>query len=89
MWSQVAAVALAALVLFAAAYVVRHVGWHVPSRRRRHGWNQMRQAVDHRFGKSGGFYPDDVVQREGVPQIGRNDPCPCRSGKKYKRCCGR
>ena len=21
--------------------------------------------------------------------IGRNDPCPCRSGKKYKRCCGR
>ncbi|NSE02906.1 SEC-C metal-binding domain-containing protein [Blautia wexlerae] len=21
--------------------------------------------------------------------IGRNDPCPCRSGKKYKNCCGR
>jgi hypothetical protein len=21
-------------------------------------------------------------------QIGRNEPCPCRSGKKYKRCCG-
>ncbi len=21
-------------------------------------------------------------------KIGRNDPCPCRSGKKYKRCCG-
>ncbi|HLN83423.1 MAG TPA: SEC-C metal-binding domain-containing protein, partial [Candidatus Binatia bacterium] len=20
---------------------------------------------------------------------GRNDPCPCGSGKKYKRCCGR
>ncbi|NLM68159.1 MAG: hypothetical protein GX180_13450, partial [Enterococcus sp.] len=22
-------------------------------------------------------------------KIGRNDPCPCGSGKKYKRCCGR
>jgi preprotein translocase subunit SecA len=21
-------------------------------------------------------------------QVGRNDPCPCGSGKKYKRCCG-
>jgi len=29
---------------------------------------------------------------DGVPsgeEIGRNDPCPCGSGKKYKRCCGR
>ena len=23
------------------------------------------------------------------PKIGRNDPCPCGSGKKYKRCCGK
>ena len=22
------------------------------------------------------------------PKIGRNQPCPCGSGKKYKRCCG-
>ena len=22
-------------------------------------------------------------------QIGRNDPCPCGSGKKYKQCCGK
>ncbi len=21
-------------------------------------------------------------------KVGRNDPCPCGSGKKYKRCCG-
>ena len=25
----------------------------------------------------------------GKQKIGRNDPCPCGSGKKYKRCCGR
>ena len=23
------------------------------------------------------------------PKIGRNDPCPCGSGKKYKKCCGK
>jgi SEC-C motif-containing protein len=28
------------------------------------------------------------VRRE-TPKIGRNDPCPCGSGKKYKKCCGR
>ena len=28
-----------------------------------------------------------TVRREG-PKIGRNDPCPCGSGKKYKKCCG-
>jgi len=27
------------------------------------------------------------VVREG-PKVGRNDPCPCGSGKKYKKCCG-
>lgn len=28
-----------------------------------------------------------IVVRE-QPKIGRNDPCPCGSGKKYKKCCG-
>ena len=28
-----------------------------------------------------------TVRNEG-PKIGRNDPCPCGSGKKYKKCCG-
>ena len=28
------------------------------------------------------------VKREGR-KVGRNDPCPCGSGKKYKKCCGR
>jgi preprotein translocase subunit SecA len=38
----------------------------------------------------------EVPQRAGKPQpvrvdvqVGRNDPCPCGSGKKYKKCCGR
>lgn len=29
-----------------------------------------------------------TVHREGR-KIGRNEPCPCGSGKKYKQCCGR
>ncbi len=28
------------------------------------------------------------VRRE-TPKVGRNEPCPCGSGKKYKKCCGR
>ena len=27
--------------------------------------------------------------RRQNPRVGRNDPCPCGSGKKYKKCCGR
>jgi preprotein translocase subunit SecA len=26
--------------------------------------------------------------RRDVPKVGRNDPCPCGSGKKFKNCCG-
>ena len=29
----------------------------------------------------------ETYKRE-KPKIGRNDPCPCGSGKKYKKCCG-
>ena len=28
-----------------------------------------------------------TIRRE-APKVGRNDPCPCASGKKYKQCCG-
>ncbi len=31
----------------------------------------------------------DVPSRRGKTKIGRNEPCPCGSGKKYKYCCGR
>jgi uncharacterized protein YchJ len=38
-------------------------------------------------GRTGG---DDVVRqvRRDEPKVGRNDPCPCGSGKKYKKCHG-
>lgn len=33
--------------------------------------------------------PDSTTVRRSVPKVGRNDPCPCGSGKKHKKCCGR
>lgn len=47
-----------------------------------------------------GWSPDALLERmtgrkvfrnpDGTPmRVGRNDPCPCGSGKKYKKCCGR
>ena len=35
----------------------------------------------------------DVVEKSkpvnALPRVGRNDPCPCGSGKKFKQCCGK
>ena len=32
---------------------------------------------------------ENATVRRTAPKVGRNDPCPCGSGKKYKQCCGR
>jgi SEC-C motif-containing protein len=37
--------------------------------------------------KDGDMVKPKQVKRES-PKIGRNDPCPCGSGKKFKKCCG-
>jgi SEC-C motif-containing protein len=49
-----------------------------------------------RFSKEDGrwYYVDGDVPkvetyRKEQPKVGRNDPCPCGSGKKYKKCCGK
>ena len=36
--------------------------------------------------QGGGRFPVEVL---GDPNPGRNEPCPCGSGKKYNRCCNR
>ena len=33
--------------------------------------------------------PEKVMPAKAAPRVGRNDPCPCGSGKKYKNCHGR
>lgn len=34
-------------------------------------------------------YLQSMLPQKGVSKIGRNDPCPCGSNKKYKKCCGK
>ncbi|MBQ6892711.1 MAG: SEC-C domain-containing protein [Clostridia bacterium] len=39
-------------------------------------------------GFAGGKMPQKKVPVRKTEKVGRNDPCPCGSGKKYKKCCG-
>ena len=43
--------------------------------------------VDGNISEKEGGMKKTIINQE--PKIGRNDPCPCGSGKKYKNCCGR
>lgn len=45
---------------------------------------EKRKIVENRYDEEDTKKP----VRKGK-KIGRNDPCPCNSGKKYKKCCGR
>lgn len=38
--------------------------------------------------RSGWAEPREPYRR-AMPKVGRNDPCPCGSGKKFKKCCGK
>jgi preprotein translocase subunit SecA len=48
---------------------------------------KRRELDQARMAGSGDSQPVQQVVR-GTAKIGRNDPCPCGSGKKYKKCCG-
>ena len=45
------------------------------------------EAVPHVFARIGEDGP--LAAQRAQPAVGRNDPYPCGSGKKYKKCCGR
>ena len=49
---------------------------------------QVAKPVSASGGSSDGSLEAKPVVRSS-PKIGRNDPCPCGSGLKYKKCCGR
>ncbi len=48
---------------------------------------KKRELEQARMAGSGEYQPVQQVVRGGA-KVGRNDPCPCGSGKKYKKCCG-
>ena len=47
----------------------------------------VREGGERKF-NDGHFVKEQPIVRE-EPRVGRNDLCPCGSGKKYKKCCGR
>jgi len=61
---------------------------------------QERRAVDFVHNEASAFTPAETATKAPTPvrrpqakaavkDVGRNDPCPCGSGKKYKKCCGK
>jgi preprotein translocase subunit SecA len=48
---------------------------------------KRRELEQARMAGAGDRQPVQQVVR-GAAKVGRNDPCPCGSGKKYKKCCG-
>lgn len=46
---------------------------------------EMMAAEDRQYMRPMGHHPTPVQRARG--KVGRNDPCPCGSGKKFKRCC--
>ena len=48
-----------------------------------HGGETTTESAD---GESAGASSDEPYERD-LPKVGRNDPCPCGSGRKYKKCC--
>ncbi|MGH2647936.1 MAG: SEC-C metal-binding domain-containing protein, partial [Ginsengibacter sp.] len=70
-------------------------------RRRKTDMSKMRQRKEEFAGAGGPEYlpqendyidPSENIKQEPIkvgPKIGRNDPCPCGSGKKYKQCHGK
>jgi preprotein translocase subunit SecA len=49
---------------------------------------RRRQARDLRFVGSGDAAPEKPQPVRTAKKVGRNEPCPCGSGKKYKKCHG-
>ena len=50
---------------------------------------RQRMATQEPFRPAAAVPPLAMPSRRPVPKVGRNDPCPCGSGKKFKKCCGR
>ena len=49
----------------------------------------LRQPEEQPMFFSGGEAPTPKTGQRTTKKVGRNAPCPCGSGKKYKKCCGR
>lgn len=53
------------------------------------GVQAAEEVVEAQYGSQPQGQADGEPMRRDVPKVGRNDPCPCGSGKKYKQCHGK
>ena len=57
------------------------------AKKEHHEISTFRKEAETWYLVSGETLPPKQVVR-GTPKTGRNDPCPCGSGRKFKKCCG-
>jgi len=57
--------------------------------RRQHRERALFDFLDGRWVYRDAEAPEIETARRQQPKIGRNEPCPCGSGRKYKKCCGK
>jgi uncharacterized protein YecA (UPF0149 family) len=50
--------------------------------------NGIRREAVAEYERMAGKRTDDGIRVERPLKVGRNEPCPCGSGRKWKRCCG-
>ena len=50
--------------------------------------DEFQEALDDNMIDDRPDTPPETIRRDG-PRVGRNEPCPCGSGKKFKKCCGK
>jgi SEC-C motif-containing protein len=71
--------------------VVEFMAWYTPSDEDEEVEHHERAYFERHDGRWYFVRGEDPRQepiRREAPKVGRNDPCPCGSGKKYKKCCG-
>jgi SEC-C motif-containing protein len=61
--------------------------YFLKNKEQRHHERAQFTKKDGRWFFTDGEFVNTTFQRQN-PKVGRNDPCPCGSGKKYKKCCG-
>ena len=67
-------------------FVAKYTLGGVPQELREHSF--FRKEGDDWYYVEGVVKGQETFRRE-APKVGRNEPCPCGSGKKFKKCCGK
>jgi len=53
------------------------------------GMNRIYRYFEAQRSSENELFSQTTTFRRSMPKIGRNEPCPCGSGKKFKQCCGK